>query len=46
MTNLFTQSFAICAAALLAFGSIGAIITVPPAHAANVGSPLNSVEFA
>ena len=33
MTQLFTHSLAICAAAILAFASIGAIVTVPPADA-------------
>lgn len=43
MTQLFTQSLAICAAAFLAFASIGAIVTVPPAEAS---APVMTAELA
>ncbi len=43
MTNLFTQSLAICAAAFLTIASIGAIVTVPPAHA---GTAILSTQLA
>ncbi len=33
MSQMFSQSLAVCAAFILATASIGAVVTVPPAHA-------------
>jgi hypothetical protein len=43
MTQIFNQSLTACAALILAFGSIGAIITVPPAQAS---APTSHIELA
>ena len=43
MSQIFTHSLAACAALFLALGSIGTIVTVPPAHAL---SPIVSAELA
>lgn len=46
MARFANMSLAACAALFLTLGSIGAIVTVPPAHAATAGATLAMIELA
>ena len=46
MTRYANTALAACAAFVLTLGSIGAIVTVPPAHAATAGAALDMPELA
>ncbi|MBV7258326.1 hypothetical protein [Erythrobacter crassostreae] len=46
MTDAMTQSLAVCAALFLTLGTIGTIITVPPAQAHTAAAFPTSIELA
>ena len=46
MVRFPNAALAACAAMFLSLGSIGAIVTVPPAHAATAGAALDMPELA